>query len=202
MNNYLGLSRRDVGAGLAAAGSAYVGASLFALFDLFSSSGSRGSPIATLGIIVTPVLALTVATVLWRVTMPDEPNPRYGAIAGAFSGAVSVLVFTTLIGITAALIVSPWPTTGQDGFRIRRAGGRNRWIRAALHAPVHSPDSGYCGIRIRMVPDQRPELTLRRRFLFVPSPSKRPPPNDPSRRRVLNTPSNIQHAGSVCSWAN
>jgi hypothetical protein len=103
MNDYLGLSRRDVGAGLATAGSAYVAASLLALVDLFSGSGSRGNPIATVAIIVTPVLALTVATVVWRVTMPDEPKPRYGAIAGAFSGAISVFVFTTLIGITAVL---------------------------------------------------------------------------------------------------
>ena len=107
MNDYLGLSRRDVGAGLATAGSAYVAAALFAIWNLLSGSGSRGSPIATLGLIVTPVVALTIATVVWRVTMPDEPNPRYGAIAGAFSGAVSVLVFTILIGITASLIGSP-----------------------------------------------------------------------------------------------
>jgi len=107
MNEYLGLSRRDVGAGLATAGSAYVAASLFAIWNLLSGGGSRGSPIATLGLIVTPVLALTVATVVWRVTMPDEPNPRYGAIAGAVSGAVSVLVFAILIGVTAAVFGSP-----------------------------------------------------------------------------------------------
>jgi hypothetical protein len=113
MNDYLGLSRRDVGAGLATAGSAYVAASLFALFELFSGSG-RGSPIATLGIIVTPLLALTVATVVWRVVMPDEPNPRYGAIAGAISGAVAVFLFTTLVGITAVLLEAPIgpPTSG------------------------------------------------------------------------------------------
>ena len=107
MNGYLGLSRRDVGAGLAIAGAAYVAAALFALFNLLSGSVSGGSPISTLGLIVTPVVALAVATVVWRVTMPDEPNPRYGAIAGAVSGAVSVLVFTILIGITAALLGSP-----------------------------------------------------------------------------------------------
>ena len=107
MNDYLGLSRRDVGAGLATAGSAYVAAALFAIWNLLSGSGSRGSPIATLGIIVTPVVALIVATVVWRVTMPDDPNPRYGATAGAVSGAVSVLVFTILIGVTAALFGSP-----------------------------------------------------------------------------------------------
>ena len=107
MDDYLGLSRRDVGAGLATAGAAYVAAALFAIFNLLSGSGSRGGPIPTLGMIVTPILALTVATVVWRVTMPAEPNPRYGAIAGAVSGAVSVLVFTVLIGITAALLGSP-----------------------------------------------------------------------------------------------
>jgi chromate transport protein ChrA len=94
MNDHLGLSRREVGAGLAAAGSAYVAASLFVIFDLLSGSGSRGSPAVTLGMVVTPVVALLVATVIWRVAMPEEPNPRNGAVAGAFSGAVSVLVFT------------------------------------------------------------------------------------------------------------
>ncbi|TQQ78389.1 hypothetical protein EGH24_14950 [Halonotius terrestris] len=107
MNGYLGLSRRDVGAGLATAGAAYVAAALFAIFNLLSGSGSRAGPVPTLGMIVTPVVALIVATVVWRVTMPDEPNPRYGAIAGAVSGAVSVFVFTTLIAITAAVIGSP-----------------------------------------------------------------------------------------------
>ena len=107
MNDYLGLSRRDVGAGLAAAGAAYVAAALFALFNLLSGSVSGGSPISTLGLIVTPVVALAVATVVWRVAMPDEPNPRYGAVAGVVSGVVSVLVFTVLIGITAVLIGSP-----------------------------------------------------------------------------------------------
>ncbi|MFC5366204.1 hypothetical protein [Salinirubrum litoreum] len=114
MFDSLGLSRRDVGAGLAIAGSAYVAASLFALFNLFSGSG-RGNPGATLGIIVTPVLALTVATVVWRVVMPEEPNPRYGAMAGAISGAVAVFLFTALVGITAIVLEAPTigpPTSG------------------------------------------------------------------------------------------
>lgn len=110
MNDYLTPSRRDVGAGLAAAGSTYVAAALLALFDLLSGSVSRGNPVVTVGMIVTPVLALTVATAVWRVTMPDEPNPRYGAVAGAFSGAVSVLVFAVLVAITAVLTGAavPW----------------------------------------------------------------------------------------------
>jgi hypothetical protein len=107
MNDYLGLSRRDVGAGLATAGAAYVAAALFAIWNLLSGSVSGGSPISTLGLLVTPVVALAVATVVWRVAMPDEPNPRYGAIAGAVSGAVTVLIFTTLTGITAVLLESP-----------------------------------------------------------------------------------------------
>jgi hypothetical protein len=107
MNDYLGLSRRDVGAGLATAGAAYVAAALFALWNLPSGSVSGGSPISTLGLLVTPVVALAVATVVWRVAMPDEPNPRYGAIAGAVSEAATVLIFTALIGITAVLLESP-----------------------------------------------------------------------------------------------
>jgi hypothetical protein len=67
--------------------------------------------------IVTPFVALIVATVVWRVAMPAEPNPRYGAIASAVSGAVSVLVFTLLIGITAALIGPSFcPPPDRTGF--------------------------------------------------------------------------------------
>lgn len=63
------------------------------------------------------------------------------------------------------------PTYKRDGFRSHRVPRPNCWIRTALHAPVHRPDSDDRGIRIRTVSDQRTELTLRRRFLFVPSPS-------------------------------
>jgi hypothetical protein len=53
--------------------------------------------------IVTPVLALLVATVVWRVTMPDEPKPVYGALAGAVSAVVSIVIFTALIGLMASV---------------------------------------------------------------------------------------------------
>jgi hypothetical protein len=46
--------------------------------------------------------------------MPDEPNPRYDAIAGSVSGAVSMLVFTILIDVTATVfgsLLAPLPDT-------------------------------------------------------------------------------------------
>jgi hypothetical protein len=53
--------------------------------------------------VVTPVVALIVATVVWRVRMPEDPNPRYGAVAGVLSGTASVFVSTTLILVIALL---------------------------------------------------------------------------------------------------
>jgi hypothetical protein len=53
--------------------------------------------------IVTPVVALIVATVIWRVMMPDEPEPIYGAIAGVVSALGSLVVFATLIGLMFSL---------------------------------------------------------------------------------------------------
>ena len=59
-----------------------------------------------LAMLVTPVVALLVATTVWRLTMPDEPNPVYGAIAGVVAAVVSVFIFTSLIGLMAAITES------------------------------------------------------------------------------------------------
>ncbi|MGQ4557411.1 hypothetical protein [Halobellus sp. GM3] len=56
-----------------------------------------------LGMIVTPVVALIVATVVWRVMMPDELEPVYGAIAGVVSALGSLFIFATLIGLVFSL---------------------------------------------------------------------------------------------------
>ncbi|MFD1648037.1 hypothetical protein [Haloarchaeobius litoreus] len=73
MNDYLGLSRRDVGAGIAAGGSALLAAVLVNLWNFaqtfrgrgFDSASiaeyRRGSEIIFLGMIVTPVVDLIVA---------------------------------------------------------------------------------------------------------------------------------------------
>ena len=115
MADYLGLSRRDVGAGLAAGGSALLAAVLVNLWNFvqtfrtrgFDSASiaeyRRGSEIVFLGMIVTPVVAVIVATVVWRVMMPDEPNPRYGAVAGVVSAVGSLLVFAASIGLMFSL---------------------------------------------------------------------------------------------------
>jgi hypothetical protein len=62
--------------------------------------------------IVTPVVALLVTTAVWRVTMPDEPKPAYGAIAGAFAAVVSTFVFTALICLGASITESSTGTLG------------------------------------------------------------------------------------------
>ncbi|MFD1687610.1 hypothetical protein [Halobellus litoreus] len=115
MTDYLGVSRRDVGAGLAAGGSALLFAVLVNLWNFFQTVRARGfdsaslaeyrrgSEIIFLGMIVTPVVALVVATVVWRVMMPDEPEPVYGAIAGVVSALGSLFIFATLIGIIFSL---------------------------------------------------------------------------------------------------
>jgi hypothetical protein len=53
--------------------------------------------------ILTPLVALLVATVVWRVTMPDEPKPVYGGIAGAFAAVVSIFIFTAVVGLMASV---------------------------------------------------------------------------------------------------
>jgi hypothetical protein len=53
--------------------------------------------------IVTPFIALIVATVVWRGMMPDEPEPVYGAIAGVVSALGSLFIFATLIRLVFSL---------------------------------------------------------------------------------------------------
>ena len=103
MSDYMGLSQRDVGAGVAAGGSAFLAAVLLLLRNFVQGFRPRGSPVLFLAMILTPVVALLVATVVWRVTMPDEPKPVYGALAGAFAAVVSIFIFTALIGLIASV---------------------------------------------------------------------------------------------------
>ena len=115
MTSYLGVSRRDVGAGLAAGGSAFLGAVLINLWNSvqtfrargFNSASiaeyRRGSEIIFLGGIFAPIIAVFVGTVVWRVLMPDEPNPLYGAIAGVVSAFGTLFVFAASIGFVFSL---------------------------------------------------------------------------------------------------
>jgi hypothetical protein len=99
----MGLSQRDVRAGVAAGGSAFLAAVLHILWSVVPGFDLRVSPVLFLAMILTPVVALLVATVVWRVTMPDEPKPVYGALAGAFAAVVSLFIFTALIGLMASV---------------------------------------------------------------------------------------------------
>jgi hypothetical protein len=99
----MGLSQRDVGAGVVAGGAAFLAAVLFILWNFVRGFRPRGSPVLFLAMLVTPVVAFPVATVIWRMSMPDEPNPVYGALAGAVAAVVSVFIFTALLGLMASI---------------------------------------------------------------------------------------------------
>jgi hypothetical protein len=115
MTNYLGVSRRDVGAGLAAGGSALLGAVLINLWNFvqtfrargFNSASiaeyRRGSEIIFLGGIFAPIIAVFVGIVVWRVMMPDESNPLYGAAAGVVSAFGTLFVFAASIAFVFSL---------------------------------------------------------------------------------------------------
>ena len=58
--------------------------------------------------ILAPVIGMFVGTVVWRVMMPDEPNPRYGTVAGVVSALGSLFVFAAsmgLVGVSAGKLV-------------------------------------------------------------------------------------------------
>jgi hypothetical protein len=106
MTDYLGLSRRDAGAGLAAGGSAFLAAVLYIIWNVVQGFRPLGNPVLFLAMLLTPVIALLVATAVWRVAMPDEPKPVYGTIAGAVAAVVSIFIFTSVIGLMAAITES------------------------------------------------------------------------------------------------
>jgi hypothetical protein len=83
MTDSLGQSPRDVGAGLAAGGSVLLAAVLINLWNFFRTFSARGfdsasiaeyrrgSELIFLGMLLTPVIAVFVGTILWRVVMPE-----------------------------------------------------------------------------------------------------------------------------------
>jgi len=115
MTDYLGVSRRDVGAGLVTGGSALLGAALINLWNFFQTFRARGFDSASiaeyrrgsefffLGMILAPVIAVFVGTAVWRVMMPDEPDPLYGAVAVVVSALGSLFVFAASIGLMLSL---------------------------------------------------------------------------------------------------
>jgi hypothetical protein len=112
MPDSLNLSPRDVGAGRAIGGAAFLAVVLYFIWHLSKGYTSFGSPVIWAAIILTPVVALGVATTVWRVTMPDEPNPVYGAFAGGLAAGVSVSIFAALIGLVVGITESSADTLG------------------------------------------------------------------------------------------
>jgi len=127
-----GVSRRDVGAGLVAGAAALLAnvlfhasmvarvvisnpATVFADPDVVWSTFQWG-PLTALPLVVAPVAALVVGTVVWRWLVPDEPTPRRGAAAGvvtAFGSLVVVaLVFGAIAGL-AAIATAPFDAVGE-----------------------------------------------------------------------------------------
>ena len=164
MADYLGVSRRDIGAGLAAGVSSLLVAVLINLWNFFQTFRTRGfdsaslagyrrgSEIIFLGTIVTPVVALIIATVIWRLMMPDEPNSVFGAVAGVVSALGSLFIFATLIGLMFSLSqFSAGSLVSACGLRVHLHHCCNRSIRGNHYSPHCSPSRGFCGIRIRMV---------------------------------------------------
>lgn len=112
MATYLGFSRRDVGAGRAAGGVAFLALILLHLWNVVQGARLRGSPVLVLAMVVTPVVALLVTAAVWHLTMPDEPNPRYGALAGGAAAAVSMVVFAAFVGVLATITEADAGTLG------------------------------------------------------------------------------------------
>gem|GEM_PF-1918615 len=123
--NYIGVSKRDISAGFVLGGSALLVAIMFNLwnfaqtfialgFDSASIAEYRrlGNDIFLLAIIVAPVIAVFVATAVWRLMLPDEPAPDLGAIAGGVSAFGSLFGFAVIISFVGTLSRFPHATFG------------------------------------------------------------------------------------------
>ena len=103
---YLGVSRRHLGAGIAAGGSAFFGLLLFNRLVLGEEFSSQG--LVSDGVFVyvsdfpVPVLAVCVSIGVWRVLLPDEPAPRTGALAGVVSAFGTLIVLGIVQGVVNA----------------------------------------------------------------------------------------------------
>ncbi|MBX0305320.1 hypothetical protein [Haloarcula salinisoli] len=127
-----GVSRRDVGAGLVAGVAALLANVLFhaammarvfisdpatvlADPDIVLSIVQLG-PLTALPLVVAPVAALVVGTVVWRIGMPDEPAPRRGAGAGVVTAFGSLVVLALVFGVIAglsAISTAPFDAVGE-----------------------------------------------------------------------------------------
>ncbi|TKX37013.1 hypothetical protein EXE51_08000 [Halorubrum sp. CGM5_25_10-8B] len=109
LSDYLGVSRRDVGAGIVAGGAALLG--LFLFNSLVLGEGFRHQGVISRSMFVyvsvfpVPPTAVCVSTVVWRVMLPDEPAPVRGALAGTVSAFGTLIVLGILQGVVNSLEV-------------------------------------------------------------------------------------------------
>ena len=115
----LGMSRRDIGAGLVGGVAALLANALFQLFWVVQLlvanpaavltdpeilwSAVQWDTITVAALTITPVVALVAGTVVWRAGMPEEPTPRLGAVAGVGTAFLSLLGFALAFGVFSAL---------------------------------------------------------------------------------------------------
>ena len=107
--DYLGVSRRDVGAGIVAGVAAVLVLVLFNGWVLGESNRPQGVIATTMFVnfsaFPVPIIAVCVATVVWRVMLPDEPAPVRGALAGIVSALGTLIVLGVLQGVVNSLEV-------------------------------------------------------------------------------------------------
>jgi len=105
--DYLGVSRRVVGAGIVAGGAAVLGLVLFNGWVLGESNRPQGVIATTMFVnfssFPVPIIAVCVATVVWRVMLPDKPAPVRGALAGIVSALGTLVVLGVLQGVLRSL---------------------------------------------------------------------------------------------------
>jgi len=108
----LGVSRRDVGAGVVAGVAALLAnvlfhASMMARIALSDPAGVwsylEWDPLFLYPLVVTPVVAVLVGTVVWRWLVPEAPTPGRGAVAGVVTAFASMLGVALAFGVPAGL---------------------------------------------------------------------------------------------------
>ena len=102
LNDYLGVSRRDVGAGIVAGVAALLGIFLFNSLILDESIRFQvisRSMFVYVSDFPVPLIAVCVSTVVWRVMLPEEPAPVRGALAGIVSAFGTLVVLGVLQGV-------------------------------------------------------------------------------------------------------
>lgn len=106
----LDIARRDAGAGIVAAATAFVGALLYHGWALLYQPGPvdveryvfETPSLAVFTVVVGPVVASVVGALVWRSYVPAEPRGKAGAIAGVLTAFGTLLGLATVLGVLAS----------------------------------------------------------------------------------------------------